>query len=149
LCCTIYKYVGVMYKLKQYFNNQTLRMLYHSLINSRAQYGIMAWGKATSCHLQPISFVLNRAIRCLNTNELVTSKVTSIYKTQKILQLKEVYSITLKWANSCTSMLTLGYRLRLLNTLSSLQMFIRMMQDKSKPDNLLYKTHVQTQALKW
>jgi len=85
-----------MYKLKQYFNNQTLRMLYHSLINSRAQYGIMAWGKATSCHLQPISFVLNRAIRCLNTNELVTSKVTSIYKTQKILQLKEVYSITLK-----------------------------------------------------
>jgi len=34
LCCTISKYVGVMYKVKHYVNNQTLPMLYHSLINS-------------------------------------------------------------------------------------------------------------------
>ena len=64
LCGTISKYVGVMYKV-HYVNNQALRMLYHSLINSRAQYGIIAWGKAASCHLQPISFILNRAMRCL------------------------------------------------------------------------------------
>ena len=64
-CSTISKYVGVMYKVKHYVNNHALRMLYHSLINSRAQYGILAWGKAASCHLQPISVVLNRAMRCL------------------------------------------------------------------------------------
>jgi len=36
LSCTIYisKYVSVMYKVKHYVNNQALRMLYHSLINS-------------------------------------------------------------------------------------------------------------------
>jgi len=83
LCCTISKYVGVMYEVKQYVNNQALRMLYHSLINSLAQYGIIAWGRAASYHLQPISVVSNRAMRCLNTNNLLNNKITTIYKTQK------------------------------------------------------------------
>ena len=64
LCCILSKYVGVMYEVKHYVNNQALRMLYHSLINSRAQYGNITWGRAASCHLQPISVVLNRAMRC-------------------------------------------------------------------------------------
>jgi len=68
-------------------------MLYHSLINSRAQYGIIAWGKAASCHLQPISVVLNRAMRCLNIDKLLTNKVTTIYKMQKLLQLKDIYNL--------------------------------------------------------
>jgi len=41
LCSIISKCVGVMYKVKHYVNNQALRMLYHSLINSRAQYGLL------------------------------------------------------------------------------------------------------------
>ena len=64
LCSTISKCVGVMYKVKHYANNQALRVLYHSSVNSRTQYGIIAWGRAASCHLQPISVVLNRAMRC-------------------------------------------------------------------------------------
>ena len=79
LCCTISKYVGVMYKVKYYVNNQALRMLHHSLTSSRAQYGIIAWGRAASCHLQPISVVLNRAMRCSNTDKLLPNKVTTIY----------------------------------------------------------------------
>ena len=65
LCCTISKYVGVMYKVKHYVNNQALRMLYHSLIKSRVQYGIIVWGRAASCHLQPISVVSNCTMKCL------------------------------------------------------------------------------------
>jgi len=95
LRCTISKYDGVIYryKVKHYVNNQALRMLYHSLINSRAQYEIIAWGRAASCHLHPIAVVLNRAMRCLlNTDKLLTNKVTAIYKMQKIPQLKDIYN---------------------------------------------------------
>ena len=92
MCSTISKYVGIMHKVKHYVNNHALRMLYHSLINSRAQYGITAWGKAASCHLQPISVVSNRVMRCLNTDELLTNKA-AIYKMQKILQLKDIYNL--------------------------------------------------------
>jgi len=49
MCSTISKYFGVIYKVKHYVNNHALRMLYHSLISSRAQYGIIAWGKAIIC----------------------------------------------------------------------------------------------------
>ena len=93
LCSTISKYVGVKCKVKHYMNNHALRMLHHSIINSRAQYGIIAWEKAASCHLQPISAVLNLAMRCLNTDKLLTSKFTTIYKMQKILQLKGIYNL--------------------------------------------------------
>jgi len=80
LCCTISKYVGAMYKVKLYVNNQALRMLYHSLINSRAQYGIIVWGKEASCQLQPISVVLSRAVRCLNADKLLTNKLLAFIK---------------------------------------------------------------------
>ena len=70
-----------MYKVKHYANNQALRMLYHSLMNSRLEYRIIAWGRAASCHLQPISVVSNRVMRCLNTYELATHEVTNIYGT--------------------------------------------------------------------
>jgi len=93
LCSTISKHVGAIYKVKHYVNNQALRMLYHSLINSRAQYGIITSGKAASCHLQPMSVVLNRAMRCLNTDKRLTNNVTTIYKMQKIPQLKDIYNL--------------------------------------------------------
>jgi len=93
LCSTMSKYVGVMYKVKHYVNNHALRMLYHSLINSRTQYGIIAWGKAASCHLLPISAILNRAMRCLKADKRLTNKITTIYKMQKILQLKDIYNL--------------------------------------------------------
>ena len=79
-----------MYKVKHYVNKQALRMLYHSL-NSN-QYGNIAWGRAASCHVQPISVVLNRAMR-LNLNKLLTNEVTTIYIMQKITQLKDIYNL--------------------------------------------------------
>jgi len=82
-----------MYKVKHYVNNQALRMLFHSLINSRAQYGFIAWGRAASCHVQPILVVLNRAMTCSNPNKLLTNKVTTNYKMQKIIQLKDIYNL--------------------------------------------------------
>jgi len=120
-------------------------MLYHSLIDSRAQYRITAWGRAASCHLQPISVVLNRAMRCLNTDKLLTNKVTTIYKMQKILQLKDLYNLEVsKFMYKYT---TSQSPARLTIILNSLQMFIHITQDKSKLDNLLYQKHVQSQVL--
>jgi len=120
--------------------------LYHSFINTRAQCEIIAWGTAASCHLQPISVVLNRAMRCLSTDKLLTIKVTTIYKMQKILQLK-IYT-TLKWANSCTNTLPLSFLLRSTIIINSLQMFIHITQEKLKLDNLLYQKRVPSQVLK-
>jgi len=79
-------------------------------------------------------------MRCLNANELLTSKVTVIYKTLKIFQLKDIYNLEVSK--------TLSYLLRLTFVLNSSQMFNRTIQDKLKLDNLLYQKQVQTQVLK-
>ena len=140
LCCTSSKYVSVIYKVKHYVNNQALRMLYHSCINSRVQYGIIAWGIAATFHLKPLSVVLNRAMRCLITDKLLTNKVTNIYKMQKILQLKDIYNLEV--SKFMSNILPLSYRLCLTIILNSLLMFIHIIQDRSKLDNLLYQKHV-------
>jgi len=50
------------------------------------------------------SAVLNRAIRCLNTDKLLTNKVSTIYKIQKILQLKDIYNLEVsKFMNKYTT----------------------------------------------
>ena len=43
------------------------------------------------------------AMRCLNTDKLLTNKVTTIYKMQKILQLKDIYNLEAGWPKKmCT-----------------------------------------------
>jgi len=60
---------------------------------------------------QPILVVSSCAMRCLNTYEIATRKVTSIYKTQKSLQ-KKIFAV-LMWANSCINTVNLSYCLHL------------------------------------
>jgi len=121
-----------MYKVKYYVSNQALLMLHHSIINSQVKYKIFAWGRAASCHLQPLLFVLNCAMCFLNTYEPATFQVTSIFQRQELLKL--IFTL-LKWANSCINEINLSYRLHL--TISTLKMFIRIMQDKQKLGNFL------------
>jgi len=136
----------IMSNVKHYVVNQTLSMLYHSLINSRAQYRNIAWRRSASCHLHPVTVVLNRTNKCLNANELVTSNVATIYEMQKNHQLKDIYNLEVnrffyKYANY-------NYLLHLTIILNSMQMFTRMTQNKLKCDNLLYLKDVQTKVLK-
>jgi len=90
LCCATSKYVGVIYKINHYMNNQALRMLYNSLVYSRKQHGIIVWEWAVSCHLQPISLVSNRTKWCFNASRIAALNLTSIYKKQKIQHLKDI-----------------------------------------------------------
>jgi len=63
--------------------NQALRMLYHSLINSRVQYGIIAWRRAASCHLQQCSSIILSSWNPWYTSAFVMEpSLTKIKKTR-------------------------------------------------------------------
>jgi len=85
-------------------------------------------------------------MRCLDTDALLTNKVTTIYKMQKILQLKDIYNLEVSKFKYKYSTSQLPATLTII--LNSLLMFIYITQDKSKLDNLLYQKHVQSQVLK-
>jgi len=83
-------------------------------------------------------------MRCLSTNNLRYNKLTTIYKTQKILQLKDIYNFEV---SKCLYKYTKSQlHVTFNNYLYSLQMFVHIMQDNSKLDNLLYQS---TFKLRW
>jgi len=71
----------------------------------------------------------------LNTNELVTSKVATTQKPQKILQLKDIYNLEVSkfMYKHTNSQLTDTFN----NYFKLITELIHVIQDKSKPDNLL------------
>ena len=48
------RYSSLFYKIRNFLPRQTLRMLYHSLIYSKLQYGILVWGTASKTHLSEL-----------------------------------------------------------------------------------------------
>jgi len=72
------------------------------LINSWAQHGIIAWGRAASCHVQPISVVLNHPCHDMLKHKInfsLTKFLSPFIKCKKFSN-RKIYT-TLKWANSC------------------------------------------------
>ena len=74
-------------------------------------------------------------------------KAHTMYKMEKVLQLKAIYNLEVSkfMYKYNTSQLPVTFS----NYLNLLQMFIHITQDRLKLDNLLYQKYAQTQVLKW
>ena len=56
------RYAGIFYRIRNLVPRETLHLLYHSLILSRIQYGILIWGNAAKIHLRDLSVRMNNII---------------------------------------------------------------------------------------
>ena len=65
VCKKISKSCGVISKLRNCLEIETLREVYHALIHSYLRYGVIAWGRASETALRPIKVLMNRAIRIM------------------------------------------------------------------------------------
>ena len=54
--------VGMLYHLKKYLSFNNLKLMYHALIKSRLQYGIVLWGNANQSALKNLNKMHNRTI---------------------------------------------------------------------------------------
>ena len=53
----------MVYHLKKYLSNNNLKLVYHALIESRLQCGIILWENANQSALKNLNKMHNRAIR--------------------------------------------------------------------------------------
>ena len=85
------------HELKHIFPHKILRTLYNSLIHSLFIYGLYMyiWGFS----LKRLTILQNKAVRILAQRPYI-SHTTSIFKEEKILKLKDQYSIS---STSCTA----------------------------------------------
>ena len=82
---------GIMYKIRKNFSMESRLLIYNSLAASYLQYGILAWGCASSTTLSRLQTLQNRIVRYMTYSPPHTN-LDSKYKSLKILKVNELYS---------------------------------------------------------
>ena len=72
-----------------------MKSLYHSLINSKLQYGIIVWGATFKSYLSEVNVRINSIIRALRSSNLYTP-MSSLYKKLNLLKLEDLYKVELE-----------------------------------------------------
>ena len=85
---------ALFYKLRNLTTQETMRLLYYSLIHSKVQYGIVAWGTANKTFLREIQIRLNYVLKIITSNSIFVP-LSPIYKKLNILKLHDIYKLEL------------------------------------------------------
>ena len=72
---------GLFYKLRNFVNINTLSMLYYSLVYSKVQYGIIAWGTTSLTNSECIQIKLNKILRIILSANIYTPQLQHYIKT--------------------------------------------------------------------
>ena len=94
LSLQIARFSGLLCKLRHYVTNDILHTLYHSLVYSRLQYGIINWGTASSTNLKEIRVKMNNIVRIITFSNRYT-KLSPLYKKLNMLKLDDIYRLEL------------------------------------------------------
>ena len=97
LCTKLSRASGVLYRLKPFLPQNTLRMVYHSLVSCHFYSGIASWGSARSTALKK----LNRHHKKSVKNAIKYRYSYDIFDTLKVFTINSIYNIELiKFINS-------------------------------------------------
>ena len=77
-------------QIKHVFPYEILQTLYHALIFPHIEYGIIAWGSASSSILRATSMLQKRAIRSINKSAY-NSHTEPLFKSSNIMKIEDVY----------------------------------------------------------
>ena len=80
LSLQLVRYSGLMYRIRTFLDRKTLCMLYHSIIYSRIQYGIVTWGTINQTLMHELNVKLHNIVRTI-TYRSKYCPVISLYKT--------------------------------------------------------------------
>jgi hypothetical protein len=79
-------------RVKHYTNQSTLQNIFHALIQSHLQYGIIVWGKAAKTHIKKLEVQQKKAIRIVH-NARFNAHTPPLFRESKVLRIQELYSL--------------------------------------------------------
>ena len=85
---------AIIYRLRNFVDTETLKLLYYSLIYSRVQYGIILWGTATYSRQKKIVLRLNNIVWIMTWSKKF-DHASILYKQLKLLKLEDIYKLEL------------------------------------------------------
>ena len=87
------KGIGIINRIKQFINKETLRTLYFSFVYSYLYYCIEVWGNARDCYRDTIVKLQKRTMRIISC-PLLLAHSEPLFIHLKILQFKKLYLYT-------------------------------------------------------
>ncbi len=66
IASSVSKAAGVLYSLRNFFPEKTLKNIFYSTIYSKVNLHILAWGKSPDTVLQPLRVAINKAVRSIS-----------------------------------------------------------------------------------
>ena len=91
LCTSISKSVFAINRVKPILPYAALRSLYFTLVHSRLQYGIEAWGNSNNVH--KLLRIQKRAIRVINNNIEYRHHTDPLFKRNNIMKVTDLYHL--------------------------------------------------------
>ena len=92
LCSKLSRNVGILFKLKDYFPSQTLKMLYNSLILPYLTYCIEAWYAAPRYLSHRVHVLQKKSIRAIYDLDY-NDHTNNYFKCNSILKLEDLYNV--------------------------------------------------------
>ena len=88
------QYRAITFKINKYFNLDTAKKFYYSMIHSQFCYGTIIWaGTVKTANFKVLKTLQNRIIKNLFSRHLAHIPVNSIYKQLKILKVEDIYKL--------------------------------------------------------
>ena len=82
---------GALSKTRHIVGIDTLKSIYHALINSYLRYGILSWGNASSETLKPLKTLINRAVRMMSFAPFGNLNTKPIFKHLALLDIDQTF----------------------------------------------------------
>ena len=89
---TLRKSMWAINKVQNFVPLEQLKSLYYALVYSRLTYGIVLWGSAYACHLEPLYRVQKKIIRII-TGSGVNVHSEPLFKYLSFLKLGDIYRL--------------------------------------------------------
>nr|CAB3266990.1 reverse transcriptase [Phallusia mammillata] len=83
---------GIMYKLRDYFGQQFLRIIYYSFAYPYLQYAIAAWGSGYAASIKTLNIKHNKILRAI-TRSPYRCRATPLYHDLRLLKFKDIYKL--------------------------------------------------------
>ena len=94
LCKKLSRAIGMLYKMKNFCNSNTLKSIYYSLFHSHLIYGILVWGLAKPSMTNKVILLQKRAIRIIFKSDYL-EHTDPLFKDLEILKCTDQYIVTL------------------------------------------------------
>ena len=91
ICKKISKACGALSKTRHIIGIETLKSIYHALVNSYLRYGILSWGNASHSVIQPLKTLINRAVRIMSFAPFGRLDTKPIFQHLKLLNVEETF----------------------------------------------------------